>query len=206
MALPTSRMHSVLRCEHLYSVGLIRKHNLTTLSVFIVLFCRGIFNQGYLCSRCGLGAHKECLGRFGCCGKTGKKCVCFFFFFSLHQLHICASVIRLPTQSSSSSRLKVKQSWSSPAFLGCIWSVLQMFCVKFSRVSLKLLRRCQRVWRHHSRKRTSIFSRLFQKLLPFLILILLCICHSAPCAAALAAVRRNGGKTCGMKGNLLKLA
>ncbi|KAM3860565.1 guanine nucleotide exchange factor VAV3 [Diretmus argenteus] len=34
------------------------------------MLLRGIFNQGYLCSRCGLGAHKECLGRFGCCGKT----------------------------------------------------------------------------------------------------------------------------------------
>lgn len=28
---------------------------------------------------------------------------------------------------------------------------------------------------------------------------LLCICHSAPCAAALIALKRNGGKTCGMK-------
>uniref|UniRef100_A0A3B3CC98 Vav guanine nucleotide exchange factor 3 n=1 Tax=Oryzias melastigma TaxID=30732 RepID=A0A3B3CC98_ORYME len=35
------------------------------------MLLRGIFNQGYLCSKCGLGAHKECLGRFGSCGKTG---------------------------------------------------------------------------------------------------------------------------------------
>uniref|UniRef100_A0A3Q0T595 Vav guanine nucleotide exchange factor 3 n=1 Tax=Amphilophus citrinellus TaxID=61819 RepID=A0A3Q0T595_AMPCI len=34
------------------------------------MLLRGIFYQGYLCSKCGLGAHKECLGRFGCCGKT----------------------------------------------------------------------------------------------------------------------------------------
>nr|XP_061811603.1 guanine nucleotide exchange factor VAV3-like isoform X1 [Nerophis lumbriciformis] len=34
------------------------------------MLLRGIFNQGYLCSKCGLGAHKECLGRLGCCGKT----------------------------------------------------------------------------------------------------------------------------------------
>ncbi|CAB1340866.1 unnamed protein product [Coregonus sp. 'balchen'] len=33
-------------------------------------FHEGIFNQGYLCSKCGVGAHKECLGRFGGCGKT----------------------------------------------------------------------------------------------------------------------------------------
>uniref|UniRef100_A0A7N6FLZ4 Vav guanine nucleotide exchange factor 3 n=1 Tax=Anabas testudineus TaxID=64144 RepID=A0A7N6FLZ4_ANATE len=36
------------------------------------MLLRGIFNQGYLCSKCGLGAHKECLGRFGSCGKTGQ--------------------------------------------------------------------------------------------------------------------------------------
>uniref|UniRef100_A0A8K9VF10 Vav guanine nucleotide exchange factor 3 n=1 Tax=Oncorhynchus mykiss TaxID=8022 RepID=A0A8K9VF10_ONCMY len=35
------------------------------------MLLRGIFNQGYLCSKCGVGAHKECLGRFGSCGKTG---------------------------------------------------------------------------------------------------------------------------------------
>lgn len=33
---------------------------------------RGIFNQGYLCLKCGLGAHKECLGRLGICGRTGE--------------------------------------------------------------------------------------------------------------------------------------
>lgn len=37
-----------------------------------ISFCRGIFNQGYLCQKCGLGAHKECLGRLGVCGRTGK--------------------------------------------------------------------------------------------------------------------------------------
>uniref|UniRef100_A0A669DS47 Vav guanine nucleotide exchange factor 3 n=1 Tax=Oreochromis niloticus TaxID=8128 RepID=A0A669DS47_ORENI len=36
------------------------------------MLLRGVFYQGYLCSKCGLGAHKECLGRFGSCGKTGK--------------------------------------------------------------------------------------------------------------------------------------
>uniref|UniRef100_A0A6Q2Y642 Vav guanine nucleotide exchange factor 3 n=1 Tax=Esox lucius TaxID=8010 RepID=A0A6Q2Y642_ESOLU len=29
------------------------------------MLLRGIFNQGYMCSKCGFGAHKECLGRFG---------------------------------------------------------------------------------------------------------------------------------------------
>uniref|UniRef100_A0AAZ3PK20 Vav guanine nucleotide exchange factor 3 n=1 Tax=Oncorhynchus tshawytscha TaxID=74940 RepID=A0AAZ3PK20_ONCTS len=36
------------------------------------MLLRGIFNQGYLCSKCGVGAHKECLGRFGSCGKTDE--------------------------------------------------------------------------------------------------------------------------------------
>ncbi|XP_061587730.1 guanine nucleotide exchange factor VAV3-like isoform X2 [Cololabis saira] len=34
------------------------------------LLLRGIFNQGYLCQKCGVGAHKECLGRLGVCGRT----------------------------------------------------------------------------------------------------------------------------------------
>ncbi|KAF3698735.1 Guanine nucleotide exchange factor VAV3 [Channa argus] len=38
---------------------------------FCHLLLRGIFNQGYLCQKCGLGAHKECLGRLGLCGRTG---------------------------------------------------------------------------------------------------------------------------------------
>uniref|UniRef100_A0A8C3GCC0 Vav 3 guanine nucleotide exchange factor b n=1 Tax=Cyclopterus lumpus TaxID=8103 RepID=A0A8C3GCC0_CYCLU len=38
---------------------------------FCHLLLRGIFNQGYLCLKCGLGAHKECLGRLEICGKTG---------------------------------------------------------------------------------------------------------------------------------------
>ncbi|XP_054914348.1 guanine nucleotide exchange factor VAV3-like [Poeciliopsis prolifica] len=34
------------------------------------LLLRGIFNQGYRCQKCELGAHKECLGRLGLCGRT----------------------------------------------------------------------------------------------------------------------------------------
>ncbi|XP_035527345.1 guanine nucleotide exchange factor VAV3-like isoform X1 [Morone saxatilis] len=37
---------------------------------FCHLLLRGIFNQGYRCLKCGLGAHKECLGRLGVCGRT----------------------------------------------------------------------------------------------------------------------------------------
>uniref|UniRef100_A0AAZ3SJE5 Vav 3 guanine nucleotide exchange factor b n=1 Tax=Oncorhynchus tshawytscha TaxID=74940 RepID=A0AAZ3SJE5_ONCTS len=40
------------------------------------LLLRGIFNQGYLCLKCGLGAHKECLGRVGVCGRTGRRGRC----------------------------------------------------------------------------------------------------------------------------------
>ncbi|XP_032883749.1 guanine nucleotide exchange factor VAV3-like [Amblyraja radiata] len=32
------------------------------------MLLRGIFYQGYLCSRCGTGAHKECLARVAVCG------------------------------------------------------------------------------------------------------------------------------------------
>ncbi|ROL44779.1 Guanine nucleotide exchange factor VAV3 [Anabarilius grahami] len=35
------------------------------------MLLRGIFNQGYLCTKCGNGAHKGCLGRLGVCGRAG---------------------------------------------------------------------------------------------------------------------------------------
>ncbi|KAI3355110.1 hypothetical protein L3Q82_017975 [Scortum barcoo] len=38
------------------------------------MLLRGIFYQGYLCSKCGLGAHKECLGRFGWLWKNSSLC------------------------------------------------------------------------------------------------------------------------------------
>lgn len=49
---------------------------------------RGIFNQGYLCLKCGLGAHKECLGRLGVCGRTGETAAtqthCVSTFYTLN--------------------------------------------------------------------------------------------------------------------------
>uniref|UniRef100_A0A9J8CY51 Vav 3 guanine nucleotide exchange factor b n=1 Tax=Cyprinus carpio carpio TaxID=630221 RepID=A0A9J8CY51_CYPCA len=36
------------------------------------MLLRGIFNQGYLCSKCGNGAHKGCLGKLGVCGRAGN--------------------------------------------------------------------------------------------------------------------------------------
>uniref|UniRef100_H2U1H8 Vav 3 guanine nucleotide exchange factor b n=1 Tax=Takifugu rubripes TaxID=31033 RepID=H2U1H8_TAKRU len=39
---------------------------------FCHLLLRGIFNQGYLCLKCGLETHKECLGQLGVCGRTGE--------------------------------------------------------------------------------------------------------------------------------------
>uniref|UniRef100_A0A665WYJ6 Guanine nucleotide exchange factor VAV3-like n=1 Tax=Echeneis naucrates TaxID=173247 RepID=A0A665WYJ6_ECHNA len=59
---------------------------------FCHLLLRGIFNQGYLCVKCGLGAHKECLGRLGVCGRTGDV-----FEFRL--------TLRLPTK---------REPWSLP--------------------------------------------------------------------------------------------
>uniref|UniRef100_A0A669PMV2 Vav guanine nucleotide exchange factor 3 n=1 Tax=Phasianus colchicus TaxID=9054 RepID=A0A669PMV2_PHACC len=42
------------------------------------MLLRGTFYQGYLCSKCGAGAHKECLGRLDNCGRanSGGKDVC----------------------------------------------------------------------------------------------------------------------------------
>uniref|UniRef100_A0A8C2EHB7 Vav 3 guanine nucleotide exchange factor b n=1 Tax=Cyprinus carpio TaxID=7962 RepID=A0A8C2EHB7_CYPCA len=37
------------------------------------MLLRGIFNQGYLCSKCGNGAHKGCLGKLGVCGRADQE-------------------------------------------------------------------------------------------------------------------------------------
>ncbi|XP_056599211.1 guanine nucleotide exchange factor VAV3b isoform X1 [Triplophysa dalaica] len=39
------------------------------------MLLRGIFNQGYLCPECGIGAHKGCLGRLGVCGRASEVAV-----------------------------------------------------------------------------------------------------------------------------------
>ncbi|XP_069497975.1 guanine nucleotide exchange factor VAV3 isoform X2 [Ambystoma mexicanum] len=36
------------------------------------MLLRGTFYQGYLCAKCGTGAHKECLGRSGNCGRVNS--------------------------------------------------------------------------------------------------------------------------------------
>uniref|UniRef100_A0A671M812 Guanine nucleotide exchange factor VAV3-like n=1 Tax=Sinocyclocheilus anshuiensis TaxID=1608454 RepID=A0A671M812_9TELE len=37
------------------------------------MLLRGIFNQGYLCPKCGNGAHKGCLGKLGVCGRAALE-------------------------------------------------------------------------------------------------------------------------------------
>lgn len=39
---------------------------------YLILLYRGTFYQGYLCSKCGAGAHKECLGRLDNCGRANS--------------------------------------------------------------------------------------------------------------------------------------
>uniref|UniRef100_A0A8C9VGY5 Vav guanine nucleotide exchange factor 3 n=1 Tax=Scleropages formosus TaxID=113540 RepID=A0A8C9VGY5_SCLFO len=58
------------------------------------MLLRGIFNQGYQCSRCGAGAHKECLGRFDACGKTSPG------------EHFCSTLIKELSLNYSKKRKK----------------------------------------------------------------------------------------------------
>lgn len=44
------------------------------ISPFVI--CRGIFFQGYLCTRCKMAAHKECLGRVPACGRNSGLWTC----------------------------------------------------------------------------------------------------------------------------------
>uniref|UniRef100_A0A8C9YU61 Vav 3 guanine nucleotide exchange factor b n=1 Tax=Sander lucioperca TaxID=283035 RepID=A0A8C9YU61_SANLU len=83
-----------------------------TSCAFCHLLLRGIFNQGYLCLKCGLGAHKECLGRLGICGRTGEidasklivgrlrraryKCVCFPCLLGLPRMVVIRDYSGIP--------------------------------------------------------------------------------------------------------------
>uniref|UniRef100_A0A8C4NSI7 Osteoclast-stimulating factor 1 n=1 Tax=Dicentrarchus labrax TaxID=13489 RepID=A0A8C4NSI7_DICLA len=40
------------------------------------MLLRGIFFQGYRCTRCKMAAHKECLGRVPACGRNSGLCTC----------------------------------------------------------------------------------------------------------------------------------
>uniref|UniRef100_A0A8C4NSI0 Osteoclast-stimulating factor 1 n=1 Tax=Dicentrarchus labrax TaxID=13489 RepID=A0A8C4NSI0_DICLA len=43
------------------------------------MLLRGIFFQGYRCTRCKMAAHKECLGRVPACGRNSGLCTCVWF-------------------------------------------------------------------------------------------------------------------------------
>uniref|UniRef100_A0A4W4G1X2 Vav guanine nucleotide exchange factor 1 n=1 Tax=Electrophorus electricus TaxID=8005 RepID=A0A4W4G1X2_ELEEL len=65
------------------------------------MLLRGIFFQGYRCSRCKMAAHKECLGRVSACGRLNK---CRSATqrqnksgrFSLPKMEVCADYYGLP--------------------------------------------------------------------------------------------------------------
>ncbi|XP_054835996.1 guanine nucleotide exchange factor VAV3 isoform X1 [Eublepharis macularius] len=67
MALSNIRPHYVESNMHDF-----RMHTFTRVTSCRVcqMLLRGTFYQGYLCSKCGAGAHKECLGRLDNCGRV----------------------------------------------------------------------------------------------------------------------------------------
>uniref|UniRef100_A0AAQ4P2J1 Osteoclast-stimulating factor 1 n=1 Tax=Gasterosteus aculeatus aculeatus TaxID=481459 RepID=A0AAQ4P2J1_GASAC len=63
------------------------------------MLLRGIFFQGYRCSRCKMAAHKECLGRVPACGRNSGACVCVCACFSLlryPKMEVCQEYYGLP--------------------------------------------------------------------------------------------------------------
>ncbi|XP_053549756.1 guanine nucleotide exchange factor VAV3 isoform X2 [Bombina bombina] len=66
MALSNIRPENATANSHEFKM-----HTFTTVTSCCVcqMLLRGTFYQGYLCSRCGTGAHKECLGRVETCGR-----------------------------------------------------------------------------------------------------------------------------------------
>ncbi|XP_072525083.1 guanine nucleotide exchange factor VAV3b isoform X2 [Salminus brasiliensis] len=67
MAMSNIRPENATYNSHLFKMHTFER--VTTCSSCHMLL-RGIFNQGYLCPKCGTGAHKECLGRLGVCGRA----------------------------------------------------------------------------------------------------------------------------------------
>uniref|UniRef100_A0A9J8CVG5 Vav guanine nucleotide exchange factor 1 n=1 Tax=Cyprinus carpio carpio TaxID=630221 RepID=A0A9J8CVG5_CYPCA len=70
------------------------------------MLLRGIFYQGYRCSRCKMAAHKECLGRVPACGRNSdlsgtlkKVCASKLFLsltFCLPKMEVCMDYYGLP--------------------------------------------------------------------------------------------------------------
>uniref|UniRef100_A0A8C1XWC8 Vav guanine nucleotide exchange factor 1 n=1 Tax=Cyprinus carpio TaxID=7962 RepID=A0A8C1XWC8_CYPCA len=70
------------------------------------MLLRGIFYQGYRCSRCKMAAHKECLGRVPACGRNSdlsgtlkKVCASKLFqslTFCLPKMEVCMDYYGLP--------------------------------------------------------------------------------------------------------------
>uniref|UniRef100_A0A7N8XRR3 Vav 3 guanine nucleotide exchange factor b n=1 Tax=Mastacembelus armatus TaxID=205130 RepID=A0A7N8XRR3_9TELE len=76
---------------------------------FCHLLLRGIFNQGYRCLKCGLGAHKECLGRLGVCGRTA----------ALHKSGHIYSNILFSDEKNSLPRMVVIRDYSGVPYPQC---------------------------------------------------------------------------------------
>uniref|UniRef100_A0A8D0ACU0 Vav guanine nucleotide exchange factor 3 n=1 Tax=Sander lucioperca TaxID=283035 RepID=A0A8D0ACU0_SANLU len=85
------------------------------------MLLRGIFNQGYLCSKCGLGAHKECLGRFGSCGKTGNTLL-------MQELTVCIPLAGLPKMLVIRNYFGVPSPASGPALSIQTGDIIELIC------------------------------------------------------------------------------
>lgn len=57
--------------------------------IFPFVICRGIFFQGYLCTRCKMAAHKECLGRVPACGRNSG----LWTYTCTYTLHLISVII-----------------------------------------------------------------------------------------------------------------
>lgn len=132
---PTQNQH------YCFSGQLVTASNEATHVFINVFYCclfvhRGIFYQGYLCSKCGLGAHKECLSRFGSCGKTGDALytllrLSFFLFFrkcaSFTLRHFRSGSTGFPIAAAGFSK-KFPKSLTSGVFFNISFALLSSPC------------------------------------------------------------------------------
>lgn len=101
---------------------------------------RGIFYQGYRCTRCKMAAHKECLGRVPVCGRNSGETLSARHV-SVLMLFLCSisHVLLIHSTELSGTLKKVWTSETHSHKLNCVSSstVLFLYCTLANKLDFK---------------------------------------------------------------------
>lgn len=124
--------------------------HVSALSFYHSLF-RGIFYQGYYCSCCGTGVHKECLEVITICKiseSLTESC------FSKNHMYITSALIKeiRPLTMLSLSHYYFRSSWFGEFLVPCILSISDKLIILFhwlepNFTSLFYLKVCRHLWK-----------------------------------------------------------